>query len=591
MSVLGRKPRINMDAPWQFAAWIAGMFMVLVGFGMLVAHVQHQANDPWKSPVLLDLKEQLRAEPKNEALKQNIRELDLQLRDGYFRRLSLKTSGAYLLAGGAIVLIIATTQLLRSRRLPPMPRPRPDAATQAAQQTKTARWAVAVCGSIVGAGLLLLSFTGGSALSKRTGEFEKLLAAKSGDATVATDAASLDELKQNWTAFRGVDGSGVSIWTNMPATWDSASAAGIAWRVPAPAPGFSSPIVWRDRLFFSTGDADKREVLCLDANTGRLLWREAVQVAAMLPPRARAIPESTGYAAATMATDGRRAYAIFANGDVAALSFDGKLVWAKNLGFPENSYGHATSLATWQDRLIVQLDQGDSDSGKSKLYALDGRTGNVVWQKPRSVGASWASPIVIDAAGKTQIITLTEPWVIANDAQDGAELWRVDCLHGEITPSPVFAGGLVLAASPMEKLVAIRPDGQGNVTKTHIAWEAEENMPDVTSPTSNGELVFTITTSGTLACFDVKDGIKVWEEDLEMQFHASPAIAGNRLYLFSQKGTAIVVEAAREFKELFRAEMDDEFHASPAFADGRIFLRGVKHVWCIGATAQLSQND
>jgi outer membrane protein assembly factor BamB len=292
-----------------------------------------------------------------------------------------------------------------------------------------------------------------------------------------------------------------------------------------------------------------------------------------------------------MASDGRRVYAIFANGDVAALSFEGRIVWAKNLGFPENAYGHATSLATWQDRLIVQLDQGDSDSGKSKLYALDGRTGQIVWQKPRSVGASWASPIVIDAPGKTQIITLTEPWVIANDAQDGAELWRVDCLHGEITPSPVFAGGLVFAASPMEKLVAIRPDGQGNVTKTHIAWEAEENMPDVTSPVSDGELVFTITTSGTLACFDVTDGTKVWEEELEMQFHASPAIAGNRLYLFSQKGTAVVVEVAREFKELFRAEMDDEFHASPAFADGRIFLRGVKHVWCIGATAQLSQKE
>lgn len=208
----------------------------------------------------------------------------------------------------------------------------------------------------------------------------------------------------------------------------------------------------------------------------------------------------------------------------------------------------------------------------------------MVWQTPRKVGSSWASPIVIEAAGKPQIITLAVPWVIAYSAVDGAELWRVEGLSGEITPSPVFAGGLVLAVSPSEKLMAIRPDGQGDVTKTHVAWTLEENVPDVTSPVGNGELVFGLTSSGLLTCLDAKDGKKVWEHDFEMDCHTSPTIAGGHVYLFGEKGLAVVVEAARQFKELSRTEMGDSFHASPAFAQDRLFLRGVTNIFCIGTT-------
>ena len=175
--------------------------------------------------------------------------------------------------------------------------------------------------------------------------------------------------------------------------------------------------------------------------------------------------------------------------------------------------------------------------------------------------------------------------MIAYAASDGAELWRVDCLNGEITPSPAIAGGLLFVASPSEKLLAIRPDGQGDVTKTRVAWTNEDNVPDVTSPTSNGELVFAVTTSGMMTCLDAKDGKKQWDHDFETECHASPSLVGGRVYLFSQKGTAVVVEAARQYKELFRTEMGDGFHASPAFVQDRIFLRGLTNVWCLGAAA------
>jgi outer membrane protein assembly factor BamB len=402
------------------------------------------------------------------------------------------------------------------------------------------------------------------------------------DQAKASDAASPEELRQHWPRFRGADGGGVSMLTNAPVTWDPKTGAGIAWKVPVPASGFGSPIVWGDQVFLSGGDAKKREVFCLDGKTGQTLWRQPVASVPDGPAQAAEVPESTGYAASTMATDGRRVYVIFANGDCAAFTLEGKPAWSKSFGALKNPYGHATSLATWQDRLIVQLDQGDTEENKSKLYALDGRTGQIVWQRPRKVGASWATPIVIEAAGKAQVITLAVPCVISYAATDGAELWRVECLNGEITPSPVFADGLLFVASPSEKLLAIRPDGQGDVTKTHVVWTNEDNVPDVTSPTSNGELVFAVTTSGMLTCLDAKDGKKQWDHDFETECHASPSLAAGRLYLFSQKGTAVVVEAARQFKELFRTEMGDGFHASPAFAQDKIFLRGLTNVWCVG---------
>ena len=402
------------------------------------------------------------------------------------------------------------------------------------------------------------------------------------DQPKASDAASLQEFQQNWPRFRGPDGGGVSPLTNVPVSWDAKAGTGIAWKVPEPVSGFNSPIVWGDRVVFSGGDARKREVICLDSKTGQVLWRQPVANVPGAPAQPAEVPESTGYAASTMATDGRRVYVIFANGDCAAFTLEGQPVWAKSFGALENPYGHATSLATWRDRLIVQLDQGDPEDNKSKLYALDGRTGQIVWQCPRKVGASWATPIVIEAASKSQVITLAVPCAIAYAATDGTELWRVECLNGEITPSPVFAGGLLFVPSPSEKLLAIRPDGQGEVTKTHVAWATEDNVPDVTSPLSNGELVFMLTTSGMVTCLDAKDGKKQWDHDYEMEFHASPSLAASRLYLFSQKGTAVVIEAARQFKELLRTEMGDGFHASPAFAPDKIFLRGVTNVWCLG---------
>ena len=402
-------------------------------------------------------------------------------------------------------------------------------------------------------------------------------------AVIAGDLPSAAEYKANWPRFRGPDGGGLSTQGDVPVACDVKSGENIAWSVDVPAAGFSSPVVWGNQVFLSGGDEAGREVMCFDGQTGKLRWQTAVPKPTDNPGEKPEVPDQSGMAAATVATDGRRVYAIFANGDLGAFNFDGTVAWSKHLAISKNPYGHAASLLTWQDRVIVQLDQGDPDDKLSKLTAFDGPTGAVVWDQPRPAGASWATPIVFDAAGQSQIAALAVPWVISYSAKDGTEIWRAECLDGEVTPSPIFAGGLLLVPSPSVKLQAFRPDGRGDVTKTHAAWVAEDGIPDVTSPVSNGELVFVIDNGGTLTCYDNKTGKKQWQQDLGEGCNASPSIAGNKVYLITKQGVLIVVEAARQFKQLAQSPLGEPVYASPAFIQNKIFVRGTKHLICIGA--------
>ena len=579
----GENPVSTAALAWRMTAWVAGVFSVLVAVSMLLGRVQAGWSVPLESPQLKQLKEELQANPTDEHKKQSIRDLDLLLRQAHFRHLARARTGAWFLAGGGVIFVLAMYQVASVEKQRPRPKPRSGAPQdRVLRAADHARWSVAASGAGVGVLLFVLSLSPSASLPNQ-GLESRQESTVAGAAAAANDVVSFAELEKNWPRFRGADGSGVSFFTNAPASWDTKTGSGIAWKVPVPSGGFGSPIVWNDRVFLSGGDSSQHEVVCFNGQTGEILWRQAVTNVPGSPAKPAEVPETSGVAASTIATDGRRVFAMFANGDLAAFTLDGKPAWSKSFGTLKNPYGHASSLGIWQGRLIVQLDQGESEEGKSRLYALDGRTGQVVWQQPRKVGSSWASPLVFETGGKAQIVALAIPWAIGYAAADGTELWRVECLNGEVLPSPVFAAGVLLVASPAEKLLAIRTDGQGDVTKTHVAWSTEENVPDIASPVSNGDLVFSLTSPGLLTAFDAKDGKKQWEHDFEMDFHASPGISGHRVYLFSQKGTGIVVEAARQFHEIFRADMDDSFHASPAFVQNAIVLRGVTNLWKLEA--------
>ena len=417
----------------------------------------------------------------------------------------------------------------------------------------------------------------------RSGALLLSFLALTGAASVlAADLPTAEEYRGNWPRFRGADGGGVAK-TGVPLAFDTKAGTNIAWTTAVPAAGFNSPVVWGDRVFLSGGDDAKCEVMCFDVQNGKLLWRTAVPKLERAADEKQEATDQSGMAAPTMATDGRRAYAIFANGDLAAFNFDGSVAWAKHLVIPKNAYGHASSLATWEDRVIVQIDQGEADDKLSKLFAFDGTNGAVVWEKERNVGASWATPIVIEAAGKTQLITLALPWVIAYAPKDGAELWRAEALDGEVTPSPIFAGSTLFTISPTHSLQPIRADGSGDVTQTHLGWKAEDGIPDITSPVSNGGLIFVVDSQGMVTCYNAKDGKKQWEHELGEECKASPSIVGDKLVIITTKGTVVVADVAREFHEISRSRLGEPAFASPAFAGGRMFVRGMKHLFCIGA--------
>ena len=562
------KPRVDGDSVdvgtanqwYQAALWsavVAAAFSLIVVVLLIVNYLQIKVFDPVRAERLELLKLKILDRPDDKQFLLQIRKLDLQIRQDRIRRNNFSYKGSFLLIGGLVVFVISAKVAATFKKKLPEPQALPDRRNEQVRQAMRARWAITVGLAALGAAVLFFA------------------------TRPVIDFSEEPPLKQVWPCFRGPGGLGISVSTNVPANWNAGTGEGILWKSKVPLPGYNSPIVWGDRVFLSGADANEREVYCFDALSGNLLWTGNVPNLAADGAEPVEPGEDTGFAAPTMVTDGRRVYAIFATGDIGCFDFYGGTVWARNLGTPDSAYGYASSLAMYRDLLLIQYDRGAVEDKKSKLIALNAFLGHTVWETKRPVPNSWASPIVAKIGNQHQIITCGEPWVIAY-GPNGAELWRAKCVGGDIAPSPIYAGGLIFAIEPYTKLVAIRPDGQGDVTKTHIAWSIEEAIPDICSPVSNGELIFMLTTDGLLGCYKVTDGTKLWEEDLREDFFASPILLGNRLYLLSQKGVMFIIEVGTEYKKLARSELGEDCHASPAFADGRIYIRGLKNLYCIG---------
>ena len=395
----------------------------------------------------------------------------------------------------------------------------------------------------------------------------------------------LDEFTKNWPMFRGAI-AGRAVTDKFLTDWDVAQGKGLLWKAPVPLPGHNSPIVWNGKVVLAGADAKMREVYCFDAATGKLLWQQPVQIPASAGQPAPRVQPETGFAAPTMATDGERFFAIFANGDVAAFDATGKLVWAKALMNPESMYGYSSSLAVYKMTLIIQLDQGQEPEKKqSALIGLDTATGKTLWRTERAVPNSWASPLVINTPERAEVITCADPFVIAYDPTDGKELWRTDCLSGDVAPSPCYAAGLVLAVNQGAGLFAIRPPAAGKGAKGEIVWTGHDGLPDTASPAANDEFVFVAESSGSVTCYDMKDGKKLWDHDFQTGFNASLTIAGKLVYATDVEGVTHVFQAARQFAGAGTGKLGESVRATPAFVDGRIYMRSEKNLYCIGAAS------
>jgi len=608
----------------QNIAVVSGIFCITVALLLLLNYMQMSKNDPTDSKVIQALVERLKQEPDNDALKMEIRNYDLLARKAYFNSEWQVKTGAYLLLFGAIVLAFS----LRFYYSLKAKIDEPD--TQ--HENEIASRILAQKGIIiVGAVVLILAFgasfltvnqlqyydinksvsevisnpedegievievgknptsIAGELAQTTTSEAESQMGDEvSGNmnseiqtSEVVTEVSKtissgsnsiLAEVRKNHNAFRGPLSQGVSFSKNIPTEWDGTTGANILWKTTIPKKGFNSPIIWGDKMFLAGADAASREVYCFNRNDGKLLWTGVADNIQGSPSAMPKVTEDTGLSAPTLTTDGKRIYAIFATGDVIAFDMNGKRVWARNLGVPDNHYGHSSSLVTWDNKLFVQF---DTNKG-GKLIALDVASGNTVWETVRKCKISWASPVLAEVDGKYQVILTADPIVAGYDVETGKELWSVDCMMGEVGPSVAYSDGIVVAANEYARMAAI------DIRTHEILWENDEYLPEASSPVAYNGLLFIATSYGVFVCYDLKTGEQYWEHDFGTTIYSSPTIADGKVFLMDNDGTMRIYEASKEMNLISENNLGEKSGPTPAFADGRIYLRGENDLYCIG---------
>jgi outer membrane protein assembly factor BamB len=399
---------------------------------------------------------------------------------------------------------------------------------------------------------------------------------------------------KSWPRFRGFDGSGITNLTNLPETWNVPQGVNVLWKTPLDIDGNSSPIVVGNRVFLTAANDKHRMVQCFDAALGKLVWQREVPPGPGSNEPIEAIKKmpDTGYAACTMASDGQSVAAMFPNGDLAVYDLAGNLKWTHYFGIPENPYGHAASLAVYNNLLIVPLDQSTVKAAKSLLTAFDFSSGKIAWQQKRPVISSWSTPVIAHTSKGDQLVATANPWAIAYEPLSGKELWKANCMKGDVAPSPVFGGGLLLApANDYSPLMALHCEGQGDVSKTAVAWKCDENCPDICSPLATETNLYLLTTGGVLTSYDLASGEKAWEEDLNLaKCKSSLSMVGKRLLVIGydgeegkETGKCVIVEPGpKGCKRVAENDLGEACTSCPAFVDGRIYIRGRKNLICIG---------
>ncbi len=393
-------------------------------------------------------------------------------------------------------------------------------------------------------------------------------------------AATSTTQAENWPGWRGPRGDGSCIEKNVPIKWVP---AGSLWKTKLPGKGHASPIVWGNRVFTVTGLSATKErvLLCLDRNTGRILWQKTVVQGPL-----EKLHKENSYASGTPATDGERIYVTFRVGDdivVAAHDFSsGKQLWLVRPGTHSGGWGFSNEPVLFKDKVIVD---GDG-KGESFLIALDRKDGKTLWRKNRvNKGISYSAPLIREMAGHTQLIQCGDRCVASFDPDTGEQLWRVDGPSEEFVATPVYSekAGLVFISSswPKRFLLAIRPDGKGNVTKTHIAWQDTKGAPYVPSMIVADDFLLSVNRAGTAFCYEAATGKVLWQEKLG-RHHASPVLVDGLVFFINDNGQVNVIKPGVEFERIAQYELGKFCYASPAISDGQVFVRGFGHLFCFG---------
>lgn len=389
-------------------------------------------------------------------------------------------------------------------------------------------------------------------------------------------AASAD----NWPCWRGPNGDGSCSEADVPLRWSEKE--NVTWKTEIPGEGHASPIVWGDRVFTVTAllDSKDRLLVCLDRRTGRILWQHTV-VTTPIEQKHRL----NRYASSTPATDGELVYCTFLDEDdilVAAYDFEGTERWKTRAGKFSSVHGFCSSPVLYKDKLIVN---GDHD-GNSYLIALDRKTGETLWKTTREHKTrSYCTPLIREVDGRMQMMLSGSKCVASYDPDSGEQIWVIDGPTEQFVASLVMNHGLVFVTGgyPDHHLMAVRPDGRGNITDTHIVWRDTRGVSYVPSPIASGDWFLIVSDDGIGSCLDAVSGKRQWMKRLGKHFSASLVSAGDFVYFLADDGTTTVVRPAADLEIVATNKLDEDCYASPAISDGQIFIRGEKNLYCIGA--------
>jgi len=383
----------------------------------------------------------------------------------------------------------------------------------------------------------------------------------------------------DWPQFRGPTGQGHSTETGLPIEWSESH--NIVWKTPVPGRGWSSPVVADGRIWLTTATTDKGaslRALAYDVENGR----ELINVEVFHLRSADLTNPKNSHASPTPIVDGDRVYVHFGAQGTAALSTSGEIIWKTRLPY-ESQHGNGGSPALYGDLLIVSCDGSDD----AFVAALDKRTGKTRWRasRRRPFDQAYSTPLVIRVGERDEIVSVGAYRAAAYDPQTGREIWRVSYADGfSNVPRPVYGHGLVYIATGFQQpsLLAVRADGTGDVTKTHIAWTLRRAAPLTPSPLLVGDELYVLNDSGIATCLDAKSGEPRWIQRLGGgDYSASPVIADGRVYFLSESGVATVIAPGKEFRRLATNTLDGDTLASMAISVGSIFIRTDSHLYRI----------
>lgn len=423
--------------------------------------------------------------------------------------------------------------------------------------------------------------------------------------------ADADAAQDYWPAWRGPTACGVSPKGRPPLTWSETE--NVKWKAVVPGRGTSSPIVWADKIFFLTAiETDRQgtppapgpapdvntpapfhggktpknvykfDLVCLDRATGRVLWQRTVREEV---PHEGHHPDH-GFASYSPVTDGVHVWAAFGSRGVHCYTLDGQPQWSRDLGrlTTKMMFGEGSSPALAGAALIVVMDQ----ENQSFIYALDKKTGVLLWKQPRDEDTAWATPAVAEVKGRMQVIVSATKRIRSYDLQTGAEIWQCGGQTQNVIPSPIASDGLVFCTSGFRgsELQAIELGHTGDLTGTGaVRWQVSKATPYVPSPILyDGRLYVCSVNQAAISCYDAGTGrLNFVRERLEAvrDIYASPVGAAGRVYFVGRQGTTQVIRNADKLEILATNRLDDEFDASPALAGDELFLKGKKYVYCI----------